>query len=273
MVMEMYESYGVLRRQASMSEIEKVVEEVQLVGYSSIDSGYAAQEIREIKEISQATAMNYKTKYRDMELVSTGEANNHRAPLLEDLMFLKVAQNKNIIEIVSRLIVGEFFLNQQNLVINPPSSKNYNQLKFHRDLPYQHYVSTRPIAVNALFAVDDFTIQNGATIVVPASHKMEEFSSDGVIAKQAKQIEVKAGSFLILDCMTFHAASSNSSNADRVGINHVYSTLMLRPQIDWERAISQEIRDRLDSQQMKLLGLNHPIAGSVADFLKNRMTR
>jgi len=271
--MNMYESYGVLIRQNSTSEIDKVIEEVQLLGYSSVNSGYTEREIKEIKEICQATAANYNIKYQDMDLVSTGEANNHRAPLLEDHIFLKVAQNAKIIEIVSRLIVGEFFLNQQNLVINPPSSKNYNQLKFHRDLPYQHYVSTRPIAVNALFAVDDFTFQNGATIVIPASHKMEEFSSNLVIEKQAKQIEVKAGSFLILDCMTFHAAASNRSSADRIGINHVYSAVMLRPQIDWERAISQEIRAELDLSQIKLLGLTHPIAGSVRDFLKNRMAR
>ena len=269
----MYESYGVLKRRASTSEIDKVVEEIQLLGYSSIDSGYSEKEVQEIKEICKTTAANYKNKYQDMNLVLTGEANNHRAPLLEDLMFLKIAQNEKIMEIVSRLIVGDFFLNQQNLVINPPSSKNYNQLKFHRDLPYQHYVSTKPIAVNALFAVDNFTLKNGATIIIPASHKMEEFSSDSVIEKQAKQIEVKAGTFLILDCMTFHAAASNQSYADRIGINHVYSTLMLRPQIDWERAISEEILEKLDLHQKKLLGLNHPIAASVNDFLNNRMLR
>lgn len=269
----MYESYGVLSRQVSTSEIDRVVEEVQLLGYSSIKSGYTAKEIEEIKQVSEKTATNYKAKYQDMKLVESGEANNYRAPLLEDHLFLEVAQNKEIMEIVSRLIVGDFFLNQQNLVVNPPSSSNYNQLKFHRDLPYQHYVSTKPIAINCLLAVDDFTAENGATFVIPASHKMEKFSSDSVIERQAKQLEVKAGSFLILDCMTFHAAASNKSNANRIGINHVFSTLMLRPQIDWLRAISQEIAEKLDFQQRKLLGLNHPIAASVQDFLVNRMTR
>lgn len=272
-VTDMYESYGVLKRRASTSEIDKTVEEIQLLGYSSIDSGYSEKEVQNIKEICKTTASNYKKKYQDMNLVLTGEANNHRAPLLEDRMFLKIAQNDKIMEIVSRLVIGDFFLNQQNLVINPPASKNYNQLKFHRDLPYQHFVSTKPLAVNALFAVDDFTLKNGATIVIPASHKMEEFSSDSVIEKQAKQIEVKAGTFLILDCMTFHAAAANQSDADRIGINHVYSTLMLRPQIDWERAISEEILEKLDLHQKKLLGLNHPIAASVKDFLNNRMLR
>jgi hypothetical protein len=48
---------------------------------------------------------------------------------------------------------------------------------------------------------------------------------------------------------------------------------MLRPQIDWERAISEEILEKLDLHQKKLLGLNHPIAASVKDFLNNRMLR
>ncbi len=45
-MMEMYESYGVLKRQDSTTEIDKVVEEVRLLGYSSIDSGFAEHEIR-----------------------------------------------------------------------------------------------------------------------------------------------------------------------------------------------------------------------------------
>lgn len=108
-MMDMFESYGVLKRRDSITEIDRVVEEVSLLGYSSIDSGFTENEIQEIKEISKATASDYKIKYRDLDLVLTGESNNHRAPLLENLMFLKVAENPKIMEIVSRLIMGEFF--------------------------------------------------------------------------------------------------------------------------------------------------------------------
>lgn len=269
----MYDSYGVLHRESSDTSVTRAVEEIKLVGYSTIDSGYTKDEIETLKFVCAETALDYKTKYMGYNLESTGEANNHRAPLLQNDIFLEIASNKNVLSVISNLIIGSFFLNQQNLVVNPPSSKNYNQLKFHRDLPYQHYVSTRPLAINALLAVDDFTIQNGATIVIPGSHKFENFSSDAIIEKQSRQIEVNAGTFLILDCMTYHAAGSNGSIKNRVGINHVYSSLMLRPQIDWNRALDENKKLSLNSDQFALLGLNQKIAGSVDEFLSSRMNR
>ena len=269
----MHDSYGVIHRESSISEIDQVVEEIRLIGFSTIESGYSEQEMQTLRKICEETAVEYKQKYKDYKLVETGESNNHRAPLLQNTEFLLIAENKNVLAVVSKLIVGEFFLNQQNLVINPPSSENYNQLKFHRDLPYQHFVSTRPIAINALLAIDDFTITNGATIVIPASHKMESFSSDAVIDRQARQIEVKAGTFLVLDCMTFHAAGQNRSSRNRIGVNHVYSTLMLRPQVDWNRALNEASKKSLGDSQKKLLGIDQTIAGSVEEFLNSRMTR
>lgn len=269
----MNDFYGVLKRETSPSTVDRAVEEIRLVGYSTIESGYSKEQLVEIKKICEKIATEYKEKYVSFNLIESGESNNHRAPLLQNNKFLEIAANPNVLEVVSSLIVGGFFLNQQNLVINPPSSENYNQLKFHRDLPYQHFVSSRPIAINALLAVDDFTLTNGATIVIPASHKVENFSSDEVINRHAFQIEVKAGTFLILDCMTFHAAGTNRSMESRIGINHVYSTLMLRPQIEWSRALAKGDIQILSASHKKLLGLDQEIAGSVEEFLSIRRKR
>jgi len=85
-------------------------------------------------------------------------------------------------------------LNQQNGVINPPHSERYNQGAWHRDLPYQHFVSSRPLAINALFCLDQFTIENGATKVLPASHRQEAFPSDDFVQSQATPVTAPAGS-------------------------------------------------------------------------------
>jgi len=52
---------------------------------------------------------------------------------------------------LSKLIVGKFILNQQN-GINPPG-ETCNQSAWHRDLPYQHYVSSTPLTINALLCM------------------------------------------------------------------------------------------------------------------------
>ena len=106
------------------------------------------------------------------------EHNTIRLPLAYEPMFLELATNEKILDICARLIPGYVVLNQQNGVINPPHAARYNQGAWHRDLPYQHFISSRPLAINALFCLDPFTIENGATRVLPASHRQEAFPSD-----------------------------------------------------------------------------------------------
>ncbi len=143
--------------------------------------------------------------YGETNLKSVNEFNTVRSLLTHggDL-FLRLALNENLLSIIKKLIPGKFILNQQNGVINP-ARETYNQSAWHRDLPYQHFVSTKPLAINALFCVDDFTYENGATFVLPASHKSEAFPSLNYVQRNAIQIEAKSGWFILLDCMIFHA--------------------------------------------------------------------
>ena len=189
-----------------------------------------------------------------------------------DQSFFEIAFHPKLQELVARLITGKFFLNQQNLVINPPMSKNYTQLKFHRDLPYQHYVSSRPLAINALYAVDDFTIENGATFVIPASHKAEKFPTQKYLESTQLQVTVKAGTFLVLDCMLYHAAAPNLSKHARVGLNHVFTSVMFAPQINWKTSL-EEMNIPITEYITNLLGLDFASPQNVDEYLKRRKTK
>jgi hypothetical protein len=269
----MYDNYGVSEFNSVANPTDISREQLKLLGYTTLESGLSQKELQDLRKASYSLKDFYESKFGHINLSSIGESNNYRAPLLMDSIFLSIAMNPNLLNLVRSLISGRIFLNQQNLIINPPQSKNYNQVKFHRDLPYQHYVSSKPLAINALLAVDDFTVENGATIVIPGSHKQEQFQSDEVIDLVKHQIEVKAGSFLVLDCMTFHAAGRNNSSQNRIGLNHVYSSVMLRPQIDWCRALSKEEQDNMTENEKSLLALDYPISSSVDAFLQFRDNR
>lgn len=266
----MIESYGVLQATTNKTVQDRAIEELRILGFTTIRNAYSISKINEIRTLCLEVQSGYINRFGEEYLKSKNELNNFRAPWLLDKRLLSVSQHPEILGILQRMIVGKFYLNQQNLVINPPVGGEYSQLRYHRDLPYQHYVSSKPLAINALLAVDDFTLENGATSVVPASHKIEEFPSKEFVESHSIQIEVKAGSFLLLDCMTFHAGATNKSNLPRIGINHVYSTLLLRPQIDWSRAISGELLKSLTNSEKSVLGLDTVISGSIEEFLESR---
>ena len=266
------EFYGVLEQEDVSNEIDLHVEQIKNLGFTSIDSGYTEKEITEIRDVSVEVSNKYKDMYFHFELDKIGEENSFRAPSLIDMRLMKPAANPKLQSIIARLITGKFYLNQQNLVINPPKSNQYSQLKFHRDLPYQHYVSSRPLAINALYAVDDFTIENGATFVIPASHKSEKFPSENFLETNKTQISVKAGNFLVLDCMIYHAAAPNLSSFPRIGLNHVYTTVMFRPQINWKTAIEENKQSGWKNYD-ELLGLTFTEPKDVNSYLEGRNQR
>jgi len=259
-------SYGVLLHDNPASELDEVAEQIRRIGYAILDSDYTMDELTQLSEAFNRTRAVYVEKYGEARLRSANEFYTVRAPLIHgDSLFVRLATNQNLLNLLGKLIVGKFILNQQNGVINPPG-EIYNQGAWHRDLPYQHYVSNTPLAVNALFCVDDFKLENGSTFVLPASHLTVNYPSASYIQRNALQVEAKSGQFIIMDCMLFHSGGFNSSDHERRAVNHMYSIPYFRPQIEISKHID---RSRITKEQAEVLGLNFELPFSVEDYLKN----
>ncbi|MDW3681743.1 phytanoyl-CoA dioxygenase family protein [Cupriavidus sp. CV2] len=263
-------SYGILQRTQCESALDEVAEQVRRIGYAVLHSGYSVAELQGISDEFDRTRERYIEAYGEQRLRTLNEYHAMRSPLTHGgEIFLRLALNENLLSVLKKLILGKFILNQQNGVINPPQ-ETYNQGAWHRDLPYQHFVSTRPLAINALFCVDDFTCENGATIVLPASHKSEEFPSPGYVRRNAVQIEAKAGSFVLLDCMLFHTGGFNGSQAVRRAVNHVYNIPYFKQQI----RIPNNMKELdLPGEAREVLGFNYLEPDSVSDYLSTREGR
>lgn len=260
-------SYGILQQSLPESAIDDAAEQIRNIGYAIIDSGYTEQELQCISEEFNRTREHYVNTYGESKLRSLNEFHTIRSPLTHGgEAFLRLALNENLISILKKLIEGKFILNQQNGVINPPQ-ETYNQGAWHRDLPYQHFVSTKPLAINALFCVDDFTFENGATFVLPASHKSESFPSSNYVRRNAIQVEAQAGSFIMLDCMVFHAGGFNKTNSERRAVNHLYNIPYFKQQINIP--INME-RANLSDEAKDILGFSSIEPTSIWDYLSTR---
>ena len=152
--------------------------------------------------------------------------------------FLEVATAPPLMKLAARVLGDEFLLLMQNGIINRSERENH-QAKWHRDLNYQHWTSSKALAVNALFCIDDFTLENGATFVLPGTHHVPEFPTAGFTRKFERQIQAPAGSFLILDAMLFHRAGANRANGVRRAVNHVIGRPFMAQQIDLPSALER----------------------------------
>ncbi len=97
----------------------------------------------------------------------------------------------------------------------------------HRDddifrLPHPHPC----FEVNIMWAVTDFTTENGATRVVPGSHRLA--TSDHPDPADAVPAEMPAGSILMWQGATWHGAGANRTQTPRIGLYTGYSLGWLR---------------------------------------------
>lgn len=263
--------YGVLETETEfMPNYCSIKENIIRRGFSIVDSGFSAKFLSSLRQQIDKLKGEYIENYSLSKLKLIDEHNTLRAPFLNSPIFLKVAFNKKLIQVLSNVLGNNFILNQQNVIINP-AKEAYNQNKWHRDLPYQHFVSSRPLAINALFCLDDFTSNNGATFVMPGSHNHERFPSEKYVMNEEIQVSAPAGSYIILDSMLYHKGGNNKSNSSRIGINNVFSSPMIRRQIDFsENDFCYKI-SHLDN--VERLGMNFKSFHSVASFINNQITK
>ena len=260
-------AYGVLQQDHFESGCDEVAEQVRRLGYAILDSGYTPAKLREISEAFDRARERYVNTWGETQLKILNELHTIRALMTHGgEPFIQLAMNPNLLAMLKKLIVGKFILNQQNGVINPPG-ETYNQGAWHRDLPYQHYVSSSPLAVNALFCVDDFTLENGSTFVLPASHKAIAFPSVKYLHNNAVQVVAKAGQYILLDCMLFHSGGFNMSSKERRAVNHVYNIPYFKQQINLTG--NMNVAD-LSAEARELLGFNYQEPASIEQYLVSR---
>jgi ectoine hydroxylase-related dioxygenase (phytanoyl-CoA dioxygenase family) len=120
----------------------------------------------------------------------------------------------------------------------------------------------RDVMMTALWALDDFTVRNGGTRVVPGSHKRDEGRP---AMDEAVAVEMPAGSVLIFVGRLWHGGGANTSNRPRLGIIIDYVQPWLRP--CEAHSLSADLAEvRLLPQRLQeLLGFNQatPYLGFV----------
>jgi hypothetical protein len=108
------------------------------------------------------------------------------------------------------------------------------------------------VQCNCLWALTDFTEQNGATRVVPGSNHAE----DGLGMTQADSVaaEMTRGSVLFYSGSVYHGGGANRSDATRIGLNITYNVAWLRQEENQYLSVPREIAATLPVDLLRLMG-------------------
>jgi ectoine hydroxylase-related dioxygenase (phytanoyl-CoA dioxygenase family) len=254
------------------TERDAHVERIRLSGFTVVPGGYTPKDIDLLARRIDALLAEQAERAGGADvLAEIGEHETLRCCLAHDEAFVRLASNEHVLAICRQLLGDFIVLTQQNAIANP-AGRGHHQTACHRDLPYQHFVSSRPLAVSALFCVDAFTRENGATVVLPGTHRMEYFPSDGVAKEIERPVEAPAGSFLVFDSMLFHRAGYNTSPSVRRAVNHVYALPFIGQQISMPDVLQGRYAD--DPALRRLFGYEtNPVSSVDAWWARRRARR
>jgi ectoine hydroxylase-related dioxygenase (phytanoyl-CoA dioxygenase family) len=110
----------------------------------------------------------------------------------------------------------------------------------------------RPIVCNSMWALTDFTDANGATRLVPGSHKKPSPEYGGTY--DSMPAEMKKGSALIWDGSLWHGGGANRTRERRTGIAMNYCAGFIRQQENQQLGLSPELVKSFPHRLQELVG-------------------
>jgi ectoine hydroxylase-related dioxygenase (phytanoyl-CoA dioxygenase family) len=246
------------------------LEEVRIVGYAVLPSVLSPAGIEEARRRLDAVYEAQEQEFGRQRLEAIQELDTARCPLVQDEFFLRLAADERVLAVVRQLLGDYVVLHLQNGILNR-SDQRHNQASWHRDLPYQSFVSSKPLAVSAFWCLDPFNEETGGTCLLPASHRIADLPSSEFVEEHAVQISAEPGSVLIFDAMTFHRAGRNRSGRVRRGVNHVYTVPILQQQLRLPALLAGRYSG--DERYRRLLGYDSEPAASVREYRERRLER
>ncbi len=130
-----------------------------------------------------------------------------------------------------------------------------------------------PLGAAAIFAIDDFTEDNGATVVLPKSHLLSDVQPDDEERQRAVPAVMPAGSVLIFTGTVWHGGGANRTDRARLCVTTQYCAPWCRPQENFSLSVSRGRVKQCSEHVQRLLGysIHPPFMGFVNGMHPKRL--
>ena len=259
-------SYG-LTQAAAATPHSLALEELARNGFTILAGAMSPGQTAAMRDALDAVLAAQTARFGAERLAAIGDAGQARALLEEAPIFLDILRVAALDALVEALLGPAALVMQQNGIAMPPQGAAHHQQSWHRDLPYQSWVASKPLALGALAVLDDFTAVSGATFFLPGSQSKPDFPSAAYAAQWAHQAITPAGSIVVFDAMCFHSGGVNRGHAPRRAVNTLFGIPLLAQQIAFAD------RPGLDPKLRQRLGLDYAPQPGVDAWREGRHRR
>jgi ectoine hydroxylase-related dioxygenase (phytanoyl-CoA dioxygenase family) len=174
---------------------------------------------------------------------------------------LELVSNPTVLELAESQLGPGFKMNGDvGRTTATPSRTNFTPDPFHADVPLSGWFTEnrRPFpencpCVQTIWALTDFSKENGATEIVPFSHRSGRMPrEDGDYERYALPVEVPAGSVVLFHCGLWHRRGHNVTTAVRVGLSTPFVAQWLDPVVQGWKVMPRRVWELLPPEIQRL---------------------
>lgn len=238
--------------------VERVVTDLDRDGYAVVESLLRPDEATAVRDGLREVLHRTPTGRNDFEGFSTRRI---YALFAKTRAFDRLATHPLLLEVLDRVLGASYQLSAPTGIEIGPGEKAQ---VLHTDdsiypLPRPH----PEVVLNTMWALDDFTFENGATRLVPGSHRWTDrwpAEEDATVT-----VTMPAGSVLFIAGTLWHGGGANTTDRTRLGVLLEYAAGWLRQQENHVIAVPPEVVATLEPRLQELLGygIHPPFVGYV----------
>ena len=241
------------------TEVEKAVQEIDVYGFTVLESVLSADEATAMREALIACELREGTESKHRGTAS------HVANLPTlDPIFFSTIDHARVLPILEHFLGTSLILGSLNSRIVRPGDPVQGM---HSDIGQAMLNPVSPVMMNTVWMLDDFTEEIGATRVLPGSHRsgLQEPPKD-LDLKYLVTAVAPIGSVLVFNGQTWHGGGANNGDRNRHALFGHYRKSMLVFQCDPHDSFPEEWYEQLTDRQKELMRMkNGPGAPRSAD--------
>lgn len=251
-----HKAYRPDEAQSLKAQIAGDFETLQKNGYVIIEGLLSETELKAIRE--ESLPLLGKSGRNNFEGVKTQRVYN----VLEQTRVIdSLAVHSRITGLLNRLFQPNYLLSQAQIINILPGEEA--QPLHYDDGFYPVPRPRKPFGAATVWAIDEFTEDNGATVLIPESHLLgQEIITDRGLTVPAV---MPAGSVVFFLGTTWHGGGRNQSDAPRLAATCQYCEPWLRPQENFFLELSEDTLAALPEPLLSMVGysIHPPFMGMV----------
>jgi ectoine hydroxylase-related dioxygenase (phytanoyl-CoA dioxygenase family) len=178
-----------------------------------------------------------------------------------------LVEHPRILALLDRLFEPNYLLSQLQVINILPGEAA--QPLHHDDAFYPVPRPRAPLGAATVFAIDDFTADNGATVLFPGSHAWDDRAPSE--SDRRMPAVMPAGSVVFFVGTLWHGGGANRTDRSRLGVSAQYCARWCRQQENFSLSVSRERARQCSPHIQRLLG--YSIAPPFIGFVDGKHPR